>query len=663
MTVSMDNEATVLPDGETLLEEGRTLRADRAWRRTLRGRVDSLFAGRPAWVRRTAIGAVSATAVALLLVGAVLLASLGRVHPGVRIGEVRVGAMSPEQAAAAVLETYAARIDEPITLRFEDLEWQAVPEALSVTLDPDALVVEAMRFGRTGSFGERVVTRARLLFDPVTVPVSVSADEAALNAYLNEIATAARRDPRDAAIVISGTDVALEPSSVGVSVRGPELREAILETFASSERIIDVPVDFVPVRVTEADAAEALSHTRAFVAGPVTVTGQSASWEFTAAEVATWIDFRVEEVASAVATPSAEATAGYAVSDRASDPEEPAAVERWKLVAFVSSELASRTVLSRVGAVGTPAVDARFEVSGGNVRIVPSRDGVGIDVEALTTEMTRVLTTESERSVELRTQLIEPALTTQRAEQMGIKERIATFTSTFQASNRARVSNIHILSDAIDGTLVGPGQTFSLNGTVGPRTAARGYREAPAIIDGRLVPSLGGGICQVATALFNTVFESGLPVVERRNHSFYIASYPKGRDATVAWGAIDFRFMNDTPNWVMVETSYTNSSVTVSLYGTDPGYEVSSVTTPFTDIRPYTTLEIPDPALPVGRRVVEDQGVDGRRVTVTRTVTRGSDVVRVDRFSSTYVPKRQVVRVGTRPVPSAPATSTPTPGS
>jgi vancomycin resistance protein YoaR len=191
---------------------------------------------------------------------------------------------------------------------------------------------------------------------------------------------------------------------------------------------------------------------------------------------------------------------------------------------------------------------------------------------------------------------------------MGVKERIATYTTTYLSTNRPRVSNIHTLTDALEGTLVAPGATFSFNETIGPRTAAKGYEEAPAIIGGRLVPSLGGGICQVATTLFNTVFESGLPVVERRNHSFYISSYPKGRDATVSWGGVDFKFKNDTDHWIYIATAYTNSSVTISLYGTDPGYEVRGVTGEFTDIRPFPVNEVKDDTMASGTRVVEDSG-------------------------------------------------------
>jgi vancomycin resistance protein YoaR len=242
---------------------------------------------------------------------------------------------------------------------------------------------------------------------------------------------------------------------------------------------------------------------------------------------------------------------------------------------------------------------------------------------------------------------------------MGVKERISTYTTTYEASNQPRVNNIHLLGDALDGTLVEPGGTFSFNAAAGERTAEKGYQEANAIVNGKLVPQLGGGVCQVGTTVFNAVFESGLPVVERRNHSFYISHYPKGRDATVSWGGPDLKFKNDTKHWVLVSVSYTSSSITVSLYGTDPGYDVAARVGEWSGVKPFPTEEVKDADLPKGSRVVEDSGVSGRSITVKRIVTKDGKVVRTDSFVSNYKPKVQVVRVGTKRSSSKPATQTP----
>jgi len=270
--------------------------------------------------------------------------------------------------------------------------------------------------------------------------------------------------------------------------------------------------------------------------------------------------------------------------------------------------------------------------------------------------MTRSLLERDGRILELRMRRVEPEITTAEAQSMGISQRISSFTTRFDRTNRPRVNNIHLIARAVDGVLLAPGETFSLNERVGRRTAERGYQAAPAIINGRLVPSLGGGICQLATTMFNTIFESGLPITERRSHSFYIASYPRGRDAAMAWGGPDLKFKNDTTNWLLIDTSYTSSSVTVAIFGTNPGYTVTGETSAWTDVRPFTVREVPDSLLPMSSRRIEQSGANGGTVVVTREVHAGGELIRRDTFRSTYRPKEQIVRVGTRPMPSLEST-------
>jgi len=243
----------------------------------------------------------------------------------------------------------------------------------------------------------------------------------------------------------------------------------------------------------------------------------------------------------------------------------------------------------------------------------------------------------------------------QLAYSMGVRERISTFTTTYSSGTPTRVNNIHVLGSALDGKLVAPGDSFSLNGAVGERTAAKGYQEANAIVKGKLVPQLGGGICQVATTMFNAVFFSGFPVTERINHSFYISHYPPGRDATVSWDGPDLRWKNTTSNWVLISVSYTSESISISLYGTDPGYSISYKTVPFTDNVPFKTVKVNDPTLAVGTQTVVSPGENGGKVIVTRAVKKGSTVVRTDTFTSNYTPVDETINVGTKPVAAKPA--------
>jgi len=205
-------------------------------------------------------------------------------------------------------------------------------------------------------------------------------------------------------------------------------------------------------------------------------------------------------------------------------------------------------------------------------------------------------------------------------------------------SSSNRIHNVQLMANYIDGTVIEPGETFSFNDRVGPRTVERGFREGQMIIGSLLLPSIGGGVCQTATTLFNNAFELGLPIVERHNHSFYISHYPMGRDATVSWGGPDFVFKNDLKTGILIKTRYTSTTLTFSFYGTDPGRRVVASTGERTNWRaPQTTYAL-DPYAPRGSvRTVAGSNQSGFDVTVTRKVFERGELVRQDATTSNYI--------------------------
>ncbi len=261
--------------------------------------------------------------------------------------------------------------------------------------------------------------------------------------------------------------------------------------------------------------------------------------------------------------------------------------------------------------------------------------------------MEKALSLDPPRRIALTTKVVEPERTTEEAEAMGVEERVSVFTTSFSSGNAPRVNNIILLAKDLDGTIVAPGKVFSFNETIGPRTAEKGYKEAPTIVQGELVPSIGGGVCQVATTLFNTVFFAGYPVVARQNHSFYIDHYPAGRDATVAWGGPDFKFKNDTDAYLLIKTWPSSSSITIAIYSTNFDTDVSYQATEFTNFKPFPTKNVEDPTLPKDQQVVESGGIEGRDITVFRKVKRRGKLTNEDKFFSRYKPRQAVVRIGT----------------
>ncbi len=628
------------------------LKAFRKWLREL-----------PVW-QRWAVGIPSAI-IALLVVALVVeaAASVGRIHPGVAVGGVGLGGLTRERAEERLAEELGPRLDEPVVLRLDEQQWSVEATQVAASLLTTTAVDAAFEVGRSGGFWVAAGERLSAWFAEVNLPAAVAGDADLVSAVVDEVGTSVDRAPKDASVVIEGTEARVDPSELGLAVRRDEVAVDMLSAFAETDRTVDVAAEFVPVQVTDEDAERAAQDARTMMSGPVTVTYEGDSWEFQAQEIAGWIAFRTvtpESVESSAALDLAGEPETVSGEEESVSATSVPGVTKMALEAFIDPTKASGTVTPRVGTAGRPAENARFKAGGGQVSIIPSQDGVGPDIGALAVELTTVLLGDGERSVTLRTQRVEPDITTEDAQAMGIKERISTYTTTYESGNAPRVNNIHTLADALDGALVAPGGTFSFNETIGPRTAEKGYQEAPAIVNGKLVPQLGGGICQVGTTIFNSVFESGLPVVERKNHSFYISHYPAGRDATVSWGGPDFKFKNDTPNYVLVATGYSNSSLTISIYGTDPGYEVKATTGAFYDIVAFPVEEVEDPTMPEGSQVVEDSGVNGRKIVVTRKVYQNGSLLREDKFTSIYKTKTQVLRVGTMPVATE-ASATPAP--
>ena len=223
-------------------------------------------------------------------------------------------------------------------------------------------------------------------------------------------------------------------------------------------------------------------------------------------------------------------------------------------------------------------------------------------------------------------------------------------------SSSNRIHNVHLMADFIDGTVIQPGEVFSFNRVVGPRTAKRGFLEGSEIIGSLVLPSIGGGVCQTATTLFNDAFEAGLPILERTNHNLYLSHYPLGRDATVSWGGPDLKFKNDLKHGILIKASYTDATLTFTFYGTPEGRRVVSHTGPQVNwTRPGLNYAVDLRAAPNSVRVVPGSGELGFDITVTRTVyNKAGKVLRHNTFKSRYIPDSSTAIYGPGKRPPGP---------
>jgi vancomycin resistance protein YoaR len=237
------------------------------------------------------------------------------------------------------------------------------------------------------------------------------------------------------------------------------------------------------------------------------------------------------------------------------------------LVLSIDAKAATDELRKLLPNAGVPPEETKFTVTDGKPRIVAGKAGTGCCATGAGDLVLQGLRTRPRDPVDLPLTKVDPDLTVEEAQSLGVKEDVGHFTTTYTAG-QPRVTNIHRISDIVRGAVIEPGETFSVNEFVGKRTTEKGFVVAGVIQDGVLAEDVGGGVSQFATTLFNAAFYAGLDFGEYQSHSLWFPRYPRGREATLGYPHPDLQIKNTSPYGVVIWTSYTRSTVTVTLYST-----------------------------------------------------------------------------------------------
>lgn len=276
-------------------------------------------------------------------------------------------------------------------------------------------------------------------------------------------------------------------------------------------------------------------------------------------------------------------------------------------------EQAVRTVLTEIAAgYHREPQDARVVFQDGAVTILPDSPGYVIDIEQTVARLRAAPVTTCRLLLAVDT--VQPALTAE--DLRDVNARLSIFATRFDAGDEARTHNLKLAAGLLDHRLVLPGEVFSFNEVVGPRTQNRGFVHAPVLVGSRLTNGVGGGICQVATTLYNAVLLAGLPVVDRTGHTRPVPYAPPGRDATVVQDVIDFRFRNDRRHSVLITAHTSENTLVVALYGhAEDAQNTSFRTETVRKVLPAPSIYRVDPSLKPGEMKIADPGRDGYILT------------------------------------------------
>ena len=539
-------------------------------------------------------------AVALLVLGYVVLAwwTTTRTADGTTVAGVDVGGKD----RAAVLDTLkgevAALAAAPANVKTGQATGQIDPAAAGLALDAEATADKlvgftlnpATVFGRVGSGG------------PV-VPV-VTVDAAKLEAALAPLGAQVHKKPVDGAISFPEGRVETVTPEDGVSLDIPAAVTGFENTWPGTAPV-NVPTKADAPTIDQKDLDAALKEfAEPAVAGPVT--------------------FDVG------GTPVALQPAQFA-------PALSVVPEDGALTGKVDGGKLREALLAPGTGVAAEPVNARFEMKDGAPVVVPGSNGVTIEPARAQAAFTEAVAAEK-RTATIETAVAEPKYTTEALQNAGVKEPLGDFSTRLSGSS-GRIKNIRIASETITMSYLAPGETFSMNDTLGPRTRDKGYSSAPVIKNGIMDTGVGGGVSQVATTLFNASFFSGLEDVEHKPHSLYISRYPEGREATVNYPDVDLKFRNDTGHGVLVEMWVADGSVHARMWGTKQ-YDMTAEKSGRYAYRSPRTITKSGPSC------TPSSGSTGFSVDITRIFSQNGAEVRRNTYTTTYIAGPHVVCAG-----------------
>lgn len=290
-----------------------------------------------------------------------------------------------------------------------------------------------------------------------------------------------------------------------------------------------------------------------------------------------------------------------------------------------------------------PARNAAWKTGGTTAVLVPSRVGRRLDMESIAAS---IVDDPDAASVRARFEVSQPRLSTEEARALRISDLVSEFATSYNCCE-PRVTNIQRAARTLDGWIIRPGWAFSLNDALGPRTAERGYVEAPEILGGKLEEGIGGGVSQVATTVYNAAFFAGMEIVDHTPHQFWISRYPEGREATLSYGGPDLVFRNDWDAGVLIDAVAGDNTITVRFYSADLGRRVETETGERTDFTEPEIQETVNPELEPGARVVEQySGGAGFTVSYTRKVYAGDELKRDEVYTWKYSAQDAFVELG-----------------
>jgi vancomycin resistance protein YoaR len=547
--------------------------------------------------------------------GVEIFLSFDKIHPGVSVAGVDLGGLTKQQAQAKLNDTLGSTLGSTVINAVPDAQtqqrldattlaatkagdggesdeaaitegaavatvastWNITHDEVGATIDDLALVDAAYAVGRGGLL-QFFQQRYDAWVKGVDLEPIMTYDEDKLTALASTIGKTIGMQMVNYGVAIDQDGVAnVTDGSDGQCVDTRELQELFTQAFlAGGQRDVIIPLTVDPVDISQQQAQEAANTLTEELAQPVTISYQDDSWQVDPAQLGSWV--KSVTVPVEYLTSSTSELRNVSLKDAAVTNPTAGVVDNLSLQFIVDEDIAVPAIQAIMGDQGYgSAKDAWFDVSSGLPVIQDGESGEGPNIRESIPKLGEIIFNGAERSLTFTQGIVEPKITRAAAEAMGVKELIASYKLGYgYGGSSNREFNIERALSFLDNSLIAPGGYWDFHEIVGNASYDNGFKGAGAIMGNKVITEEGGGICNVATGVYNAAYDAGLKIIERTNHSLYMSNYPAGRDAAVSWPSPDMIFENDTQNYILVTASWDGYNMVVSIWGTSEGRTVES---------------------------------------------------------------------------------------
>ncbi len=542
------------------------------------------------------IGQLILTAVALILLGCYVW-SITVVPPNTKLFGYEIGSkLSPnvyEQINIAIKD----KVNDPINFQTPQGTFTVTPQQIGLELDLPATV---------NGIRKNIFIFLKSAIFSTEIKPTINLDENTFKTALSKVVTENTKAPINATLATQGGKVVTTEAVSGTQIDWEKTKKSLRESWLYEGRKAEVIIAFIPPAVSNEDVNKVRSNLADLaVAAPITLKIGTRSVVISPEVIGTALNF----------VPNKE-----------------------KLESKFDESVIINEISRQIPNIQTTASDAKFDFPGDKVVIVPAQVGIKFKPGQLDAALSPVFRQKENRVVNLDSAVVNPVISTESLEALGIKEQLSTFRQDFDYLPYREI-NVGQAARYMDGKILKPGEIFSMNETIKERTTKNGYVKGIYIGEGgRFDFGLGGGVSIITSATWTAAFYAGLERIEQRAHSVLIARYTPGLEATVSWPKLDLKFRNNTNNNVLIKAIPARDSITISMYGTKV---YDRITAKFGE--PYNLNNNIDVVNSYDPNCLPQDPAPGFKIVVTRQFWKNNSIVQSENLTTSYKPSDNII--------------------